>query len=58
MRCAVRANERSRKSNVGAIGLCVPPRSRTVDGPSAAQSAGRIVCSTRVVLPAVPIANS
>ena len=45
------------KSAVGAMGLCVPPSRRTVDGPSARASAGSTVCSTKVVEPALPVAK-
>jgi len=48
---------RRRKSNGGAIELCVPPRSVSVDGSSASMSAGKTVCRTSVALPAVPTLN-
>ena len=57
MRRSTGANTCCRKSNDGASGLCVPPDSVTADGTSAHNSAGSTVCSTSVVLPAVPTAN-
>ena len=42
----------------GALALCVPPEIRTSDAASANNSAGKIVCSTSVQLPAEPMANS
>jgi hypothetical protein len=50
-------NAPARCSKGGAIGLCVPPSRTIVEGASARSSAGSTVWSTRVVLPALPIAN-
>ena len=47
----------ARKSNGGAIGLCVPPSRVSVLWPEAVSRAGRTVCSTSVALPAVPTAK-
>ena len=58
MRCISGANVFFKKSNGGAIGLCVPPVIVTVDDSLAAHNAGRTVWRTRVVLPALLIANS
>jgi hypothetical protein len=44
-------------SNGGAIMLCVPPSSTSRDGVSASNSGISTVCSTRLVLPAVPTAK-
>ena len=48
-RRAIGANARSRHSNVGGSGLCVPPSRRSRDGAAQRQSAGNTVCSTSVV---------
>jgi hypothetical protein len=48
---------RCKKSTGGHALLCVPPVIRTVLGMDAVNKAGNTVCSTSVVLPAVPIAN-
>jgi len=45
---------RTRKSNGGAIGLCVPPSIVNTDLSFARINAGSTVCSTSVELPAVP----
>ena len=44
-------------SKGGAIGLCVPPSSRSVLSLLAKSSAGRSVWRSKVALPAVPMAN-
>src|SRR5579864_8382975 len=54
MRLTSGINAFCRKSNGGAQGLCVPPSSTSVVGPSAVSRAGSTVCRTSVPLPAVP----
>ena len=54
MRPSSGRNVRARNSNGGEAGLWVPPSSASVDGPDAVSNAGSTVCSTSVVLQAVP----
>src|SRR5579864_5670579 len=57
MRLSKGRNVFFRKSKGGACILCVPPSSVSLLGPDAVMSAGKMVCSTSVLLPAVPTAK-